>query len=137
MPMVEVPLQKWSDIPALRKSKKFRQLANEALELKREQKQLEARRSELSLDLFEILDEALPTGVKSIDYEGAMLTKRASGKWSRFDKKKLMETPIPCSNPKCKADNHVTADIVEACTKTGESRPGVSVKLPGEENGDD
>jgi hypothetical protein len=138
MPTIEVPLQSWTDIPALRKSKKFTKLADRAIELARQEKVLKAARQELSLELFDILDEVLDDQTKSIAYEGATLTKRAGGQTSKFDKKKLMTMPIPCSNPKCKTDNHVTVDIIEACTKKSDRRPGVSIKLPGEEeNGDE
>lgn len=132
MPMIEVPLPSWTEIAGLRKSKKFKKLADEAVELKRQEKALSARRAEIGLELYDILEEELDDTMKSVSYEGATITRKAGGKSSRFDKKKLMAMPIPCANPKCKTDNHVTVDIIEACTKYGDRRPGVSIKLPGE-----
>lgn len=133
MPMIEVPLKPWTEYAELRKSKKFKALADEAVKLAAQEKVLKARRTELSLELYDLLDAALSDDEKSIEYAGAVMTKRVGGQSSRFDKKKLMTTPIPCSNPKCKTVNHVTVDLIEACTKYGERRPGVSIKLAGEE----
>jgi hypothetical protein len=134
MPTIEVPLQSWTEIAALRKSKKFKSLADEALKLTEQEKYIKARRSELSLELYDILEANLDEQTKSIEYQGAVLTRKAGGQSSRFDKKKLMQMPIPCANPKCKTENHVTVDVIEACTTTSDRRPGVSIKLPGEKD---
>lgn len=164
MPLIEVPLQSWHDIPVLKRSKKFAKRSDEALALSYLSKLIEARRQELSIELYDALEEGLGEEVKSVAYApvddinrtkildivnelvpddedfsvtGAVMTRKAAGKSSKFDKKKLMQMPIPCSNPKCKAENHVTVDIIEACTTTTERRAGVSIKLAGEENGDE
>jgi hypothetical protein len=133
MPLIEVPIKPWTEYSALRKSAKFKRLADEAVKLTAQVKVLEGRRKELSLELYDLLDEALQDGEKTIEFAGATLTKRAGGEPSRFDKKKLMQVPIKCSNPKCKTENHVTVDIIEACTTHGERRPGVSIKLADDE----
>ena len=127
MPTIEVPLQSWKEISNLRKSKKFAKLASEAATLARQEKFIRARRQELSLELYDILNESLDSEVKSIEYEGVRLTKIDGGETSRFNKKKLMTIPIPCANPKCKAVNHVTSDVIDECTDRGTRRPSVSV----------
>lgn len=135
MPMIEVPLKSWTDYATLRRSKKFQKLADEALKLAKAEKVLKARRAELSADLYDILDGALDDGMKTVTYNGATLTKRAGGEGNRFDKKKLMQEPIECNE--CGAENHVTVDVIEKCTTKTERRPSVSVKLAGEESGDE
>lgn len=153
MPIVEVPLQSWKEVAGLRKSKKFRRLGDEALALSKLAKIIKARREELSLELYDPLEETLPDQIKTVRYDGAKIdrqmlidivrqllpenlfiasgtmTKKVGGETKKLNQKQLMATPIPCSNPKCKADNYVTADIIELCTKKGTSRAGVSIKL--------
>lgn len=135
MPTIEVPLKPWIEIPALRKSKKFQKLADEMVELTEQVKMLEARRAELSLEQYDILNEALDDDTKSIEYRGYRLTRRAPGKVGRFDVKKLMKRPIPCI--KCKTANHVTADVVDECKTFSDVRPGVSVTAIKREDDDD
>lgn len=157
MPTIQVPLQSWTTIPELRKSRKFKRLADEGVALTIVGKLLKARRSEISLEMYDQLDETLDEQTRSIEFDGltmskadvlklidkllpedvdvasAMLTRKAGGPNYRFDQKLLMQTPIPCSNPRCKTVNHVTVDIIEACKKRGEDRrPSVSIKLAGD-----
>lgn len=157
MPVVEIPVPSWSDVPTLRKSKKFKRLADEALALTWLMKLVAARRSELSLELYDTLDGQIPHGLKSLEFNDAeidreklmeivdklipdddefeiihagTMTAKAGGPSSKFNKKKLVSTPIPCLG--CGVENFVTTDIIEACTTHGERRAGVSIKLAGE-----
>lgn len=160
MPLIEVPTPSWSTLPTLKRSKKFKRLADEALALTWLAKFVEARRKELSIELYDVTAGALPEGIKTLTYDdaeidrdrlmeildalvpedsvfdvihAATMTAKAGGPSSRFNPKKLLATPIPCSNPKCKTENFVTVDVIEACTKHGERRAGVTIKLAGEE----
>ena len=157
MPLVEVPTPSWTDIPTLKRSKRFKRLGDEALALAWFAKLIKARREELSQELYDTVEGQLPEGMKSLQYDGAeidrdrlmeivdalvpddedfeivhagTMTAKAGGPSSRFDKKKLCATPVEC--PGCGADVFVTTDVIEACTKHGERRAGVSIKLVGE-----
>lgn len=159
MPLVKVPSPLWSEITGLKNSKKFKRFADEATALTWLSKLVKARREELSIELYDMIGSRLPDGVKSLEFNdaeidrdrlmeivealvpdtddfdiihAATMTAKASGASSRFDKKKLLATPIKCSNPKCKTENFVTTDVVEACTSHGERRAGVSITLAGE-----
>jgi hypothetical protein len=165
MPTIQVPLKSWTEIQALKKSKRFKKLSDEALALAVVEKIVKARRSEISLELYDFLEDTIPDGAKSIDYdhaelnidgllaavttlienavdedaviERAMLTAKAGGPSKSLDKALLFSYPIPCANPKCKTVNHFPADAYAECQKSGEDRrPGVSVKLPGEKGND-
>lgn len=151
MPTIEVPLKPYTAYPSLKSSKKFKRLADEATRLAKQAKFIEARRSELSLELYELLDDALDEQTKSIAYpvacmnedcpqarEGdhthdATFTKKRGGPNVRFSKELAFEYPIACANPKCKTVNHFTAEAYKACQKRGDDRrDGVSIKLPGD-----
>ena len=159
MPMIKVPIPTWTQYPTLKKSARFKRLADEAAALARVEKIIKARRSELSMELYERLADALPDEIKTIEVVPremghddivkilgelipddveigkASLTKRAAGESSRFDKKRLMQEPIECNE--CGAENHVTVDVIERCTVKGERSAGVSIKFTDEGESDE
>lgn len=135
MPTITVPLTDWSDTD-LRKSKKFKSIANELIALKQQSDLIEARQSELRREMYPVLDGGLDSATKSVAYEGYRLTKIDAGQSTRFSKDKLMQRPIRCS--KCKTVNHVTPVDIEACEEKVARKATVQVaKLKDGEGGDD
>lgn len=142
MPTVNVPLTLWSDIPALKRSKAWQRLAKEEAQLSAEAKRIKARRDELKLELYDELKDRLPEDVKSVRYDYTYVdpeteeevtlplqfTAVGAGKSRSFKVERLLTVPIVCSNPKCRTENHITADEIEECYEESPRKPTVRVE---------
>lgn len=150
MPMINVPLTPWTDIPKLKRSKLWARLAAEEASLRKQEERIKIRRAELKLELYDVMSSALPEGVKSVEYdytftdpetgetatEPLQFTKLDGSTTTSFKKEKLLEIPIPCTNPKCKAVMSIDADMIESCVEHGVSKPTVRVeKIKAKKNG--
>lgn len=143
MPTITTPLTLATAIPALKKSKRWSMLASEEAELALLTKRVQARRAELKLELYDLLDGALPEDTKSVQYDytytdedtgeehttSFQFTKLAGGTESKtFKKERLLTIPIPCPRKGCKGIAHVDTDMLESCVEYGQpSKPTVSV----------
>jgi|SRR6185503_12189505 len=133
MPTVQVPLQPYTAITKLAKSKRFKELAAEKISLKQQRERVAAREEEVNAELYLVMDKDIDDDdTKSVEFEGYMLTKIDAGTTSKFSKTDLMKRPIRCTGcaecKKKKVTLFVTAVDIEACTTEGSRKPTVSAE---------
>lgn len=143
MPNVFVPTPHLEEFKELNKSA-VKKLLDERVSLYQQAKRIEARLkgdpkngiAGLNEQVFVELQSALPEDVKSVEYEGHIISAYQGQARSNFDRKALQETEfkVQCPCP-CKKKFAVTvpAKVIQSCMKLGKAPvPTVSVRRIGE-----
>ena len=135
MPVKFEPLHKAEEYKEL-KTPKMKKLLAERIAIYQQQKRIAARLEELNFELFLEGRSALPDDVKSVEFEGHVISMYQGDARLNLNQKELMTKEFGCPHPCCvKAKKKVTlpAKVLEACKHPGKTpKPTVSVRKVGE-----